>query len=216
MKELIIKGLQTSCKCAIATKQKFDECNLYKRTLKFLPGIIYGVQDGGDGGWALSYTISGNNKKYSGEIIYDNEIMTPKKLKDLVFYPGIAPVLGLGWNGYKKTGYEYLKRAYKETGLYEPDQVASLFCPEEMEGDRIYRKVENTSRGRWSVTLAIGYALGKKIYSFPWLENKHLSTLKPRLDIHLKTLKEDNCIIIIPSENPKDALGNLIDEVVEI
>lgn len=60
---------------------------------------------------------------------------------------------------------------------------------------------------RWKASMAIGYAMGKSIYCFPWLNTKRLMQLKEHIIICSKALVDIGAIIIIPTTKPETLLS---------
>ncbi len=193
--ELSIYELDALCDCSLFNYGTMrDYCN--KFTYKFINGGIYGIiGEFGAGGWALSYTISGMSTKYEGSIMINDNVVSSREL----CYVGECMRVN-GLLGQKKmTVLEQIKlgiKAGKCPDALTSNNVIDLF---KLSKERVGRRIEYTSGERWKASVAIGYANGKKVFCFPWLNTGEILHLKEHFRLCLNILKQINAIVIIPT-----------------
>ena len=51
--------------------------------------------------------------------------------------------------------------------------------------------------------MAIGYAFGKRVFCFPWVNSSFIQILKPRLKTCFQVLKDNGCMIILSNGKRK-------------
>ncbi|SEQ06249.1 hypothetical protein SAMN02910289_01155 [Lachnospiraceae bacterium RM5] len=203
------------------------ECNLFhhgivqdclqKKDFEFSCGNLYGIiGEFGDGGAALSCGITGNTNFYEGKIFFDN---IEKKIKDVIeisWYIGndlyqnsmkrkfnIKPKIN------KKTIKEQIEHGVQSqlTG----DDCHSISQMFQISSERLNRNISFVSGERWKASAAIGYANGKKIFCYPWMNSKDIERYKEQLVHTVNILLDTKCIIIIPTtkeENVKSISNN--------
>lgn len=143
-----------------------------------------------------------------GEIWIDNNLVNVKDLKRYTCYVGEDAGLRK-WGGLKPmTVAEQIQYGVKK-GYSFCNSIEGIKLQFELSSGRFNRPIKYCSGERWRASMAIGYALGKRIYCFPWLNTrfiKSLSCLKICFDLLLK----HGAIIIIPTSK-----GSVLDEIVE-
>ena len=83
-----------------------------------------------------------------------------------------------------------------------------MFC---ISSERINRNIYFVSGERWKASAAIGYANGKKVFCYPWMNSKDIEHLKEQLSHTVKVLLDADCIVIMPTtkeENIKKITDN--------
>ncbi len=108
-----------------------------------------------------------------------------------------------------------LKKAMKCSERYENiEQVIENFG---LKPDRVDYKLSYYSGERMRASLAIGYALNKKIYCFPWMNSAYLYDIFQSSCVtrFFDRLRDDGCIVIIPTYK-KETIINIVDEIIEI
>ena len=86
--------------------------------------------------------------------------------------------------------------------------IQKMFC---ISSERINRNIYFVSGERWKASAAIGYANGKKVFCYPWMNSKDIEHLKEQLSHTVKVLLDADCIVIMPTtkeENIKKITDN--------
>ena len=184
------------------------ECNLFhhgtvldclqNNSFEFHAGNLYGViGEFGNGGAALSCGITGNTDYYEGRVYIDNQESSMEYIIENSWYVGLD---------LKNTGKLFKKkqtiRQQIEYGIHNFKQesdvgkIQSIFNISE---ERIDRSIKYVSGERWKASAAIGYANGRKIFCYPWMNSRDIEHLKEQLFDVIKYLTDSGCIVIIPT-----------------
>jgi len=187
--------------------------NIHIFNYNFEFGKIYCINSNlGDGGWGISWAISGQFKLTKGQIKLDNKILSFKELQKLSW--------GVGLDGEAFSFFENkTTRNLINKGLTRNDnfttveQIAKNFM---LTNERLDNNFKFLSGERWRASIAIGFANKKKIYCFPWIKPEILIMYK---DLWFKNileyLKKENYLIIIPTIN-RDIIKDMFDEAINL
>ena len=74
--------------------------------------------------------------------------------------------------------------------------IQKMFC---ISSERVDRNISFVSGERWKASAAIGYANGKKVFCYPWMNSKDIEHLKEQLSHTVKVLLDAGCIVIMPT-----------------
>lgn len=187
---------------------KYTE-RLYDSIYEFRKGRSYGLlSEIGEGGGGLSWLLSGREEVGNEYIdVFGKKYAEGDKIDE-------------GWwvcEGIKKCSKTVrkqinlaLRKGRKELTI---DDIISEFG---LTKERLDSKFEHYSWESWRVSAAIGYALGKKIFCFPWLNEELLKqiVLNTGYFYYSDKLKQRGGIILLPSNNRK-ILEALTDEIIE-
>lgn len=164
----------------------------------------------GTGGWALSTVLAGKNKLTQGEIIINNQNVSNNLLKTYSCYvgedAGLKKFLGL----ISMSVAEQIEYGITN-GLSFENDVEDIKKNFGLSNERFNRKINQVSGERWRASMAIGYAMGKFIYCFPWMNSKFIIHLDDCLKKCMPYLLEINAIIIIPTTKHQ-AIDNIIEK----
>ncbi len=191
------------------------------RNFELKPGCLYGfIGELGNGGAALSCGLTGNIDYYHGEIYIDNQKTSIEFLIDISWYIGndlysnklgdifhIKPrlssrsIINQIENGIKK-GKCNLDSRYIQDGF-------------NLSSERIRRNIRYTSGERWKMSAAIGFANGKRLFCYPWLNSYDINHLSEQISATVNFLLSHDCIVLIPTtcrENIQrvDSYGKII------
>lgn len=190
-------------------------CNLFhhgvvkdcieKKDFDFSSGNLYGViGEFGEGGASLSCGITGNTEFYEGIFYLDGIKKNIKDIVDISWYVGND----MYQNEKKRMLYaknKINKRTIKEQIEYgiscqkismDFDTIRELF---EISSERVNRNIEFVSGERWKASAAIGFANGKKIFCYPWMNTKDINHFENQLTKTIEVLIKYDCIVIIPT-----------------
>ncbi|MNI18859.1 hypothetical protein D3C73_722790 [compost metagenome] len=93
---------------------------------------------------------------------------------------------------------------------YTIDELIDLF---ELSPSRLDREMKYISNERWNASTAIGLANGKLVFAFPWLDDIWKDAIKVRIRHCSRILKQNNCIVIIPTTNLY-LIEDIVDEII--
>jgi len=176
---------------------------------QFSSGIYLIEGECATGGWALSTILSGRDKSFEGKIMLNDVELTYDKLRQCSCYVGAD-------TGLKKFGL--VPMTVKEQincginmGLSFSDDTEDIRQRFGLSSERFNRDFKHISGERWRASMAIGYAFGKKVYCFPWVNSRFLFSHDSNLKLCLRTLISVGAIIIIPTTYA-GALDDIVDE----
>lgn len=177
---------------------------------KFTGGKSYGfISDFGCGGWALTTCIGGRClEPYTGKIFLNDMEVKCKELKNYSCF--------IGENIFSKymqkniTTRQALEWALKiSTSNYSVSDIKEMF---KLSDGRFDRRLRNVGVEIWRISMAIGFALDRKIFCFPWVNQKDISNIEFLLE-YINILKENGSIVLISSsyeEKLRKACDNLL------
>lgn len=164
----------------------------------FKPGIYIFEGECATGGWALSTILSGKDKLIQGQIRIDDKIVCNKELQKYGCYVGEDAGLKKWFGLVDMSVLEQIEYGIKNKLSYSNsvEEIKRIF---KLSDERIKRKIKYFSGERWKASMAIGYALGKRIYCFPWMNSKLILQLENCLKTCCQPLLESDATIIIPT-----------------
>ena len=191
-----------------------NDCTLEKN-YSFKKGKIYGIiGEQGEGGELISSLLSGRIPIKDEEIYCDDIELNNYKLKCMGWYVGKREYLG---TIVKKqiTVKKALKLAMKKYKRYK--NLKDIVEEFHLTLDRLDYKISNYSGERLRASLAIGYASNRIIYCFPWMNTAefHDIILSSGVFRFFTKLKEEGCIIILPTSRRENVIG-FADEIIDI
>lgn len=203
-KTLVLSEVSFGGKCDLFHHGVVNDC-LQKRSFEFEKGKLFGVVgEFGEGGAALSCGLTGGTSFYEGEIYIDGIEKTYKDLVDISWY------VGNDMYSLKKVGIcferpKINKRTIKEQieqGVKSRLTVSDCTTIQEMfqiSNERIERNIAFLSGERLKASAAIGYAFGKQIFCFPWMNSNDFEHLKEQLSKVVDVLLNAGCTVIMPT-----------------
>lgn len=176
----------------------------------FKSGIYILEGECATGGWALSTILTGKDKTFEGQIWFNQKKVDWRQIKQNSCYVGedsgikkcfkLIPMSvceQIEYGIYNKLSYNnYIEQIKENFGLFD---------------ERFNRTIKYYGIERWRASMAIGYAMGKTIYRFPWMNSKLIMQLKDCLKLCIKSLLEIDAIIIIPTTK-KQSCHNIFEE----
>lgn len=176
---------------------------------QFSSGIYLVEGECATGGWALSTILSGKDKSFEGKIVLNDKEVTYDKLLQNSCYVGENV-------GLKKFGFvpmtvkEQIEYGINK-GLSFSNDIEDIRQKFGLSSERFNRDFRHISGERWRASMAIGYALGKKVYCFPWVNSRFLFSHDSNLKLCLGSLILVGAIVIIPTTYA-DALDSIAEE----
>lgn len=197
--------------------QMRDYCNNF--SCKFVGGGVYGViGDCGDGGWTLSYVLVGLNKFHKGSIEINGELADQEKLQQFGCYVGQGIHVKGNWGFRKNEGVAKLLSQGIDSGKCPLGSVYEIVEMFSLSKERLSKSIQQYSGERWRASIAIGFAHGKRIYGFPWLNARWLEKYIVSMngfDEILRILRKNGSIVLIPTSKP-EILKGVADKLVSI
>lgn len=188
---------------------------LTDNTFVFDKGKIYGIIcEHGSGGDAISAIMSNYVICKTAEVYIDDAKATALDVKNLGWYVGKSEYTK-GLITREISARKALINAVKKYQRYNSiDEVIEDF---HLTSGRLNYELSKYSGEKWRASLAIGYACRKEVYCFSWLNTAHFSSILLSSGVFrfFKRLKEEGCIIILPTSRKENVAG-LVDEVIEI
>lgn len=186
---------------------------LYNEEFLFRQSKVYGVFcNHGEGGWGLSYLLSGKAPINDENIRVGSHIYDKNDYVEEGWYVGE----GLKRRGIftqEMTVKNQITTALNNSNInLSTNEIISKF---DLNQDRVSYKLSHLSWESWRASIAVGYAGGKKIYCFPWLDTAYLKDviLNTGFLFYINILRENGAVIIIPSSD-KLLLNYISDEIV--
>lgn len=191
-------------KCNLFHYGTVQDC-LQKRDFEFSMGHLYGiVGEFGEGGVALSCGITGNTGYYEGKIYIDDIEKTMKDVVDISWY--IGGDLHLNERNvlfHKKPQiYKNTIKEQIEYGINCGKTEESFFAIQNMfsvSSERVGRNINFVSGERWKASAAIGYANGKSIFCYPWMNTRDIEQFGEQMSKTVKCLLDAGKVVIIPT-----------------
>lgn len=172
-------------------------------SMKFETGNVYCIDSSLTcGGLAISWLFTGlltpkKLRKYIPDYAFwDGKGMTYRQIKEFGFAVGLTGLEGT-FLIRKNVGVLLDKLVKNSSRVNSIDELQELFMLSE---PRFDRPIKCYSRERWRATIAMGYAMDRKIFCFPWMRPGIISTYKDLwIKKALKPLVEADCLVIIPT-----------------
>lgn len=216
MHNIELQNFSAACKCRTNYTATYSACDLSDRQIILQGGMVYGVKGDIQKAWALPYTLTGNNRHYSGQIKMDGVSMKPHDLRRVACYIGRIPWIERRLNLPNASGYELLNRACKKNPENSPDQIISMFELGENDFDRVCRRIRHMGNVRFSLTAALGYARKKSLYCLQWTDPKTCPISEYRISVIKRNIVSKGYIMLVPSLDPQKSFGSVIDEIIEV
>jgi hypothetical protein len=194
---LSVKGVTYSSKLSFPLNGKIME-NVENYSQDFYFGKCYCIKGKlGEGGWIISELLSGR-KGYKGIIEINNRECDVSELRSISYRIGVAK---RNIFGRKLSVRIELQEAIKKGKKYTERNILEMFHLDER---RISRNLDQLSAERWRASMAIGYALGKKVFCFPWIDYSIIEMYgKIWFGELVEKIKQGNGLIIIPTFSNK-------------
>ena len=177
--------------------------NLAFNNFEFHVGKFYGiVGEFGDGGEALSYGMAGKADICKGEVYVDDRKSSLEFLFQNSWYIGSDLKVPKWYPKKKKTikwQIAYGARKFKQE--HDADTIQRLF---RVSDERVNRNINFVSGERWKASAAIGFANGRRIFCYPWMNTRDVRLLKEQMAGTIEFLLASKCIVILPTTTERN------------
>lgn len=190
---------------------------LYGETFHFERGKSYGILcEVSEGGGALSWILSGRVCVWEEEItVFGRRYSKDERVKEGWF-------LGEGIRGMNKPVAGLIRTALNRNRLglsrsrrrfIRVKDVAEKFS---LTKDGLRSRIEDCGWEGWRASAAIGYAMGRQIFCFPWLYTRMLMGVVANTGYfsYVEELKKAGGIVIVPASH-RGILEEITDEIIE-
>ncbi|RKN71860.1 hypothetical protein D7M11_28945 [Paenibacillus ginsengarvi] len=116
------------------------------------------------------------------------------------------------WNKKTKTIRQLIQDGLFSNPSHSFDEIVELF---RLTPERLDRPIHSISTERYSASAAIGFACGKQVYCFPWLNDYWVERLTLRIENIIGNVKKIGGIVILPTSR-EQYVQHLVDQMVEI
>lgn len=189
--------------------------NIHCREFVFEKGKIYGlVGEHGSGGESISSLLTGRINLNDNIIYLDDIKLDEGSIQNYGWYVGKSEY-AKGLIKKEISVKHAIEIAIKKYHRYaNVDEVVTDF---HLSSGRLNYELSKYSGERLRASLAIGYASNRRIYCFPWMNTLyfHDIILSSGVFRFFKKLKNEGCIIILPTARKENVIG-IVDEVIEI
>lgn len=197
LEKIIFNNFSVGGECNLFHHGIVQDC-LFRNNFEFYMGELYGIiGEFGTGGAALSCGITGNTNFYEGEINVDNKESSISYIIQNSWYVGLD--LNESKSIFRKKQTIRQQLEYGISNFNQQLDFNTIVDRFEISNERIDRSIDFVSGERWKASAAIGYANGKKIFCYPWLNSRDVKNLREQLSKTIKNLLDAGCIVIFPT-----------------
>ena len=214
LEKIVFERFTARGTCEIFHHDIVKEC-IQDKSFEIYAGTLNGiVGEFGNGGAAISCGMTGNVRFYGGRIYVDNKEETIDYIVKNSWYIGYdiygshKPLFRRKIIG-EPLCYEYdiLRRRKTikeqiEAGVQakhcdlNTDTIQNMF---ELREPRLGRSIKYVNGERWKSSIAIGFAYGKKIFCYPWVNSKDVGIMEEQMRKNIKILTDSNCFVVLPT-----------------
>lgn len=184
-------------------------------TYQFCAANIYGlISDFGCGSWGLATCLGGRGAAMpiKGSILVNDKEVKNSDLKRLSCFVGEDVFDEINSEQEPLCVNECIRKALTISGLpFSVQEIKKLF---HLSDERFDRSLNSVSGEIWRISIAIGFALNKEIFCYPWMNTHDLSKFVDLRNINV--LREYKKIVIIPASRSalKTQLGKSFDHII--
>lgn len=202
MEKIVLENFSTGGKCNLFHHGIVLDC-LQNNYFEFHAGNLYGIiGEFGYGGAALSCGITGNTDFYEGKIYVDDKEISMEHIINKSWYVGVDLNKSKSLFRRKKTIKQQIEYGVRTSSQeFNIEAIQNIF---QLSDERINRNIEFVSGERWKASVAIGYANGRKVFCYPWMNSKDIEHLKEQLSKTIEYLIQSECIVIMPTTNEEN------------
>ena len=183
-------------------------------TYQFFGANIYGlISDFGCGSWAMATCLGGRCDPIEGDIFLNDKKISDNELLKYSCFVGENTFDEINSKDDLLSAKACIEKALEISKLpYSVQEIKNLFG---LSDERFERDLNYVSGEIWRISIAVGFALNREIFCYPWLNTHDVSAY---LDIsNIEELRKHNKIIIIPTcrASLKTSLKKSFDHVID-
>lgn len=203
LEKIVLKNFSVGGTCDLFHHGVTQDC-LHNYSFEFQVGNLYGVVgEFGNGGAALSCGLTGNTDFYEGRIYIDDKEETISNIIKNSWYVGYD-LYGSHNPFRRKTIKEQIEAGVRATHCeLSAKTIQDIFYVSE---ERVGRNIKKISGERWKASIAIGYAYGKKIFCYPWMNSRDVEHLKEQMAKNIKILIDNKCVVVLPTTKEENVM----------
>lgn len=188
---------------------------LYADSFKFQGGCVYGViGEIGSGGWGISYLLSGKIPIEEEKVVINERTIGKGGYVDIGWYVG-EDIPSKGPLKFDRSVRKQIRKGLKQSKLkMSEEEIINKFV---LTPERLDCKFSYLSWESWRASVAIGFACGKRIFCFPFVDTCVLDNIitNARLINFVRELKKEGACIIIPTSH-NELLELIADEQITL
>ena len=165
----------------------------------FSPGINWLTGEIDSGNWAVSYLLSVYNRYPKDFVLLkdpvlsidDRSVSLDEVFKLSCYMDEVYPLFSSS-----STVENLLLKGLKKRGSdYSCSDIREMFC---IDSNRFKQSIQCAGNEAFKAMAAVGFAVGKEIYCFPWLSQKRFDGFHLHLTFLLELLDKLNKTVIFP------------------
>lgn len=187
---------------------------LCEKDFSFLGGNLYGIKcNPTECGWGISYLLAGRAELHEEQVSVNGKKYEKGEIIEEGWYVGEG--IYKKNRMCKKTVKQQIRIALKHSGRKE--SVNDIIDKFGLSEDRVDIKFSNLSWESWRASVAIGYAYGKSVFCFPWLDTAYFKDIvfNTGFGFYIDILKKEGKVILLPMAGGR-LLEKVADQVIEI
>lgn len=193
---MVVKLDDFTCKAECFSQIYSSKESFSPITYQFFSSHIYGlISDFGRGSWALATCLGGRGEAVNGNIYLNNEKINCSELQRYSCFVGENIFDGVNSKDNLLSAKICIEKALNISKLpYSVQEIKNLF---RLSDERFERDLHYVSGEIWRISIAVGFALNREIFCYPWLNTHDVAAYLDFEDIEM--LKKHNKIILIPT-----------------
>ena len=163
-------------------------------TYEFVGGNIYAlISDFGRGSWGLATCLGGTGEIIDGDILLNDQKISPVHLAKVSCFLGKTDFNELEFLKESESAKNCIQEALTISELpYSVTDIKHMFG---LSNERFERDIKYVSGEIWRITAAIGFALDKQIFIYPWMNTHDALSIDPEI---ADVLRENKKIVLFP------------------
>lgn len=208
MIQINLIDFQDCVNCFSQTQSSYE--SFLKISHNFIGGNAYGlVSDFGCGSWGVTTCVGGRcSDNPDGKIYFDGQPIPAKDLTTLSCFVSENIFEGINSKDNLLSAKECIEKALQMSKLdFTVEKIKNMFS---LSDSRFERKLNSVSGEMWRISIAVGFAMGKETFCYPWLNQRDINNVDTSI---IKELKRYGKIILIPSSQKKE-LKKICDHII--
>lgn len=201
LRTLTLDEFEPYAQCSMSGCTLFDAFRPV--SCKLEAGRVYGLlSEFAGGAWAFSWSVGGRANRYrEGRMLLNGQPVTDGEMAARACFVGELPEKHLLRCCYP-TVRRRIERALKRSGLpYTAEQIKDMFA---LTDARFDRRIDRTSGESWLISQAVGFAQGKEIFCWPWMDRRFTNWFTASKEHGIfDVLRAHGKIVLVPSSRER-------------